>query len=416
MQSGNVTGGSFSAGKGLYDNPNSAVASASAGNSTKGLYDDPNSAIAAVGKYVPKRGSNVQATAGSTIDLYHTPNIPTAGTVSKGFHVHASERQVDQDEFGPAMGGTIMETNFDSVSYFPTPSPVHTIVDSVATNDNYGDSIVALLTQVGAQTPPHSSGGSASASASAGPAVRERLISETRFDVPNAGLLGKNPQTTVPDEVKGTNSGKLRGSVVQQPIAQPVAIRSNLGNFSKDMPLATGEPHQSAGDRLISDKKDALPNASATKEFVVNLPVAGSTSTDDALEENTPAVNTQVLVPIPPTTALLAVKDECKDAGGASTVSAATAVSEISPSEPTASISQSIWAAAGAAVTSDGLMSAGAVATRLQGSGLAQKALRTVWSEAKATATTKSSAGTMNKEEFAIACDLAIKAGGVFPE
>jgi hypothetical protein len=59
-------------------------------------------------------------------------------------------------------------------------------------------------------------------------------------------------------------------------------------------------------------------------------------------------------------------------------------------------------------------MSAGKVAEILKASGLPQKVLRQVWSDAKSMAEEKSSPGTMNKAEFDSACTMAAAAGGVF--
>ena len=72
---------------------------------------------------------------------------------------------------------------------------------------------------------------------------------------------------------------------------------------------------------------------------------------------------------------------------------------------------QTMWTAT---ETPGELMAAGVVAKLLGGSGLPQKQLRTVWSEAKAGAANKSAGGTMNIEEFTLACELAVKGGGIF--
>ena len=56
------------------------------------------------------------------------------------------------------------------------------------------------------------------------------------------------------------------------------------------------------------------------------------------------------------------------------------------------------------------------MATLLKESGLAQKVLRQVWTDAKVkvAAADRSAAGTMNEAEFTAACELAVRAGGVF--
>jgi hypothetical protein len=373
------TGANAGAQGGLSENPSGASASLIAG---KGLYVDPNSATA------------------SPAGVWDTS---TSGNLD--------------------VDAVIMETNFGSVSELPFAPPASYALD--ATNDAYGASMVALVTQGSRQPPAHHGSDSVSDVAVAGTVSHgSPVIAETRFDVGNAASPENNPTPLAliePNEDNQDGSGNTDVHAFKPPA--PHLHSGSTSDLMQSDKIAVAAPplrffaaeshfdgvndnNGSASNMIVPGKgaEDSLHTVGANATVVVTLPVVGSTSTDDVPEDHPTPPNTHVHVPTPSTT----VEDERVDIGS-STFSITPAV------EPTKSISHSIWVAAGDAVTADGLMSAGTVATRLTASGLAQKALRTVWSEAKATATTKSSAGTMNKEEFAIACDLAIKAGGVFP-
>jgi hypothetical protein len=208
----------------------------------------------------------------------------------------------------------------------------------------------------------------------------------TEISRPSVGVVGllHDEQSTVQQAEPAANACETPSQPLATSHGEGVGVgrqRQVDVDGAVNKGAAAASASQVPGNGSAAD--DATPEVHSERPLVLNLGTIGSTSTDDV-----PAA---------------------EEGDGAGYL-------EINTDDPdNAAESNSIWAAAGGTVTADGLMSAGAVADHLKASGLSKAALRTVWSGAKATSTTKSSPGTMNREEFGIACRLAIEAGGQLP-
>jgi hypothetical protein len=214
--------------------------------------------------------------------------------------------------------------------------------------------------------------------------------------------------------------------LVEDAMMQPVAADSETDTPTSPpgQTIAAAPTNEGAGvgerqvdnDGIVNSggAEDATPEVhSSAQPPVLELEVVGNISTDAvpiAGEKSTISMVEPKELTSPPTREPFS--EEGGDHGSSSVESTTTAEGvSINAAEL---ISNSIWSATEGAAAADGLMSASAVADRLKASGLSKTVLRTVWSGAKAITTTKSSAGTMNKEEFEIACRLALEAGAKF--
>ena len=172
----------------------------------------------------------------------------------------------------------------------------------------------------------------------------------------------------------------------------------------------TAVPVPSPGVAVVSTPAQEVAAVPAPAQEAMAVPAQtppGATATPAvavvvAVAPEMPAAPVPVVISIP-----VPVQTDATPAP-APAVPAVPAVPPCAPGTP----AETLWAGAGK--NADGLLPAGVVASILSSSGLTQKILRTVWSDAKKNAIQKSGGATMNQVEFAEAVSLAIAAGGVF--